>query len=273
MGTVWRAKHDDMSDAAARVWGGKGPPWRGQKYTGPPLGKVLHLYVDFFSPYGYLGSLGLDEIADHYGCTVEWHPMLLGKSYFGPTSVMKMPAVPSIPMKGPYTTRDIPRMAALMQVPLDYCGLMIPPTHTGRAFWYVHSTLGAEAATELARVMYRAHWSEGQDLGDPEEVARVGAQVLQGVSEADLLEGLKSDEAKRLQRDGVQQSIAAGVWGSPTVVVDGEMFWGVDRLWMVEEWLKRGGWIDGVELPSREMAEAIVEHTSVFEGVPPTSKL
>ena len=88
-----------MSDAAKRVWGGKGPPWRGQKYTGPPLGKVLHLYVDFFSPYGYLGSLGLDEIADHYGCTVEWHPMLLGKSYFGPTSVMKMPAVPSIPMK------------------------------------------------------------------------------------------------------------------------------------------------------------------------------
>ena len=52
-----------------------------------------------------------------------------------------------------------------------------------------------------------------QDLGDPDEVARVGAQVLQGVSEADLLEGLKSDEAKRLQRDGVQQSIAAGVWG------------------------------------------------------------
>merc|ERR1711865_216111 len=167
------------ASATARVWGGKGPPWRQQKYEGPPLGKVLHLYVDFFSPYGYLGSLGLEEIAHHYGCKVSWHPMLLGKSYFGPTSVMKMPAVPSIPMKGPYTTRDIPRMAALMQVPLDYAGLMIPPTHTGRAFWYVHSTLGAEAATELARVMYRAHWSEGQDLGDFEQVARVGAQVLQ----------------------------------------------------------------------------------------------
>merc|ERR1711865_96035 len=45
------------ASATARVWGGKGPPWRQQKYEGPPLGKVLHLYVDFFSPYGYLGSL------------------------------------------------------------------------------------------------------------------------------------------------------------------------------------------------------------------------
>ena len=57
--------------------------------------------------------------------------MLLGKSYFGPTSVMKMPAVPSIPLKGPYTSRDIPRMAALMGVPLKMERLMLPPVHTG----------------------------------------------------------------------------------------------------------------------------------------------
>ena len=39
--------------------------------------------------------MAIEEIADHYGCEVKWCPMLLGKSYFGPTSVMKMPAVPS----------------------------------------------------------------------------------------------------------------------------------------------------------------------------------
>ena len=109
-----------------KPWKGGYPPWRAQAYTGPPLNKDIELHIDFFSPYGYLGSLGLEEIAHHYGCKVRWCPMLLGKSYFGPTSVLKMPAVPSIPLKGPYTTRDIPRLGVLMSVPLEM-QMMLPP--------------------------------------------------------------------------------------------------------------------------------------------------
>merc|ERR1719195_1809604 len=178
---------------------------------------------------------------------------------------MKMPAVPSIPMKGPYTTRDIPRLAALMGVPLSMSSLMVPPTHTGRAFWYAHQKAGHDAAKNLGMAMYQAYWTDGKNLGNPEEVAKLGAAVL-GVGEAEMLAGLKSPEAKQLHAQGVEQSITAGVWGSPTFVVDGEMFWGVDRLWMVEEWLKHGdgGWCKGAELPSREQAEALVVPTSVF---------
>lgn len=94
----------------------------------------------------------------------------------------------------------------------------------------------------------------------------MGAAALKDITEKQLLAGLQSDDAKRLQRDSVQDSIRAGVWGSPTVVVDGEMFWGVDRLWMVEEWLRSGGWLDGVELPSSEACESMVEYTSVWSG-------
>jgi len=255
-----------MSKAAMTVWGGRGPPWRGSPYQGKPLNKVIHLYIDFFSPYGYLGSLGIEEMAAHYGCTVKWHPMLLGKSYFGPSSVMKMPAVPSIPLKGPYTTRDIPRLAALMEVPLSLKHLMLPPTHAGRAFWHVHSTMGEEAAMKLGRATYEAHWTHGENLGDPAEVARVAAAVLPETSVEAMLDGIRSAAAKALHVTGVEESIEAGVWGSPTFIVDGEMFWGVDRLWMVEEWLKRGdaGWCQGVELPSREQAQGLVQYTSVF---------
>jgi len=203
--------------------------------------------------------------------------MLLGKSYFGPTSVMKMPAVPSIPLKGPYTTRDIPRLGALMQVPLTL-NMLLPPTHTGRAFWHVHSIHGLDAATTLARALYQAHWSKGQDMGQISEIARVAAETLPGlVTEESMTAGISSAEAKRLHADGVQASIAAGVWGSPTFVVDGEIFWGVDRLWMVEEWLRQGGahgtgWLTeevSSTLPSLEDGTALVEHTSVFPAVPP----
>ena len=207
--------------------------------------------------------------------------MLLGKSYFGPTSVMQMPAVPSIPLKGPYTTRDIPRLGLLMAVPLEM-QMMLPPTHCGRAFWYVHAKHGAAQAEKLARAMYRAHWSEGINLSTIKEIATLGARVLPGLeTEASLEAGIKSPSAKAAHAAGVEASIKAGVWGSPTFVVDGEIFWGVDRLWMVEEWLKQdakrqakgqdgAGWLRaGDAVPNHEFGQAMVVPTSVYRGAKP----
>jgi 2-hydroxychromene-2-carboxylate isomerase len=45
-----------------------------------------------------------------------------------------------------------------------------------------------------------------------------------------------------LLRNAVAEATAAGIFGSPTIVVDGEPFWGSDRLGEVDEWLARGGW-------------------------------
>jgi 2-hydroxychromene-2-carboxylate isomerase len=152
-----------------------------------------------------------------------------------------------------------------MKVPLSMENMMLPPVHTGRAYWHAYQTHGEQAAIQVARAMYKAHWTDGKDLGDASEVAHVGATTL-GVDYEEMLAGIKSPEAKKLHAQGVKESIEAGVWGSPTFVVDGEIFWGVDRLWMVEEWLKSGdgGWCKGTELPTREQAEAFVEYTSVY---------
>jgi len=211
--------------------------------------------------------------------------MLLGKSYFGPSSVMKMPAVPSIPLKGPYTTRDIPRLGVLMSIPLEM-QMMLPPTHCGRAFWYVNAKHGAEKAAVLARAMYRAHWSDGINLSTPEEIAKVGVLCFPGLeTEATMEAGIRSQAAKAAHAAGVEASIAAGVWGSPTFVVDGEIFWGVDRLWMVEEWLKQGaaqqakgekgsGWLsEDNDVPDLEFGEGMVVPTSVFPAATPKAKL
>jgi len=57
-----------------------------------------------------------------------------------------------------------------------------------------------------------------------------------------LAAGAASDEAATLLRTAVAASIQAGIFGSPTVVVDDEPFWGADRLRDVDEWLACGGW-------------------------------
>jgi 2-hydroxychromene-2-carboxylate isomerase len=63
-----------------------------------------------------------------------------------------------------------------------------------------------------------------------------------GLLPAEVAAGVASDEASTLLRNAVSASIAAGVFGSPTLVVDGEPFWGFDRLGEAEEWLATGGW-------------------------------
>jgi 2-hydroxychromene-2-carboxylate isomerase len=63
-----------------------------------------------------------------------------------------------------------------------------------------------------------------------------------GVAPAEMLAGIESDAARSDLRDAVAASLARGVFGSPFFFVDGEPFWGSDRLEQVDEWLSSGGW-------------------------------
>jgi len=57
-----------------------------------------------------------------------------------------------------------------------------------------------------------------------------------------VLTALKDPAIKQRVRDETDRAIERGVFGSPFIVVDGEGFWGSDRLWMVKKWLQKGGW-------------------------------
>jgi 2-hydroxychromene-2-carboxylate isomerase len=63
-----------------------------------------------------------------------------------------------------------------------------------------------------------------------------------GIDASALRTGLDSDEARTDLREAVTRSLECGVFGSPFILVDGEPFWGSDRLDLVDEWLERGGW-------------------------------
>ena len=63
-----------------------------------------------------------------------------------------------------------------------------------------------------------------------------------GVDRAALASGLEDPAVKELAKQKVDAAIARGVFGSPFFIVDGEPFWGVDRMPMLEDWVRRGGW-------------------------------
>jgi 2-hydroxychromene-2-carboxylate isomerase len=201
--------------------------------TLPPL----QFHFDFISPYGYFASLRIDEIAAKHGRTVTWHPMLLGVSVM---KVMGLKPLMDTPLKGPYVARDVARYARRHGVVLgrDPAAPPMNPLTAGRAFaWTAQHR--PENAKPLARAMLHAYWSEGVDLSSPEALRGLAPASLDSAA---LVAATQGPEAARFLRDAVEASLAAGVFGSPTVVVDGEPFWGVDRLDDVAHWLATGGW-------------------------------
>jgi 2-hydroxychromene-2-carboxylate isomerase len=195
-------------------------------------------YFDFISPYGYFASRRIEALAARHGREVDWRPMLLGVAVL---KVMGLKPLLETPLKGEYVKRDVLRYARRHAVPLkrDLNASVGNPLPPARAFYWVkqqHPHL--EAA--MAHALFKAFWAEGRDLSTPEQVGAI--ELPGGLDGGVLAEATASEEAASLLRNAVASALKMGVFGSPTVLVDGEPFWGVDRLPDVDAWLEVGGW-------------------------------
>ena len=198
----------------------------------------LAFYFDFISPYGYFASLRIEELAARHGRTVDWRPMLLGVAVL---KVMGLKPLLDTPLKGDYIRRDVLRQARRDGIRLgrDLNASVGNPLPPARAFCWVRQN-HPELAPAMAHALFHAFWAEGRDLSTPEAVGAIA--LPSGLESAAVIEGAAGDEAASLLRNAVAASIKAGVFGSPTIVVDGEPFWGADRLADVDAWLACGGW-------------------------------
>jgi 2-hydroxychromene-2-carboxylate isomerase len=198
----------------------------------------IDFYFDFLSMYGYFASLRIEAIAARHGRSVRWHSMLLGVSVM---KTMGLKPLLETPLKGDYVVRDSLRYVRkhglkLARQPADP---MMDPRPAARAFyWLRHNHPGTE--TSFAKEVLDRYWRLAQDLGNPEQVA--GIAPLLGLEVAALREGMESDIAREELRSAVAASLERGVFGSPFFIVDGEPFWGSDRLEQLDNWLASGGW-------------------------------
>jgi 2-hydroxychromene-2-carboxylate isomerase len=113
------------------------------------------------------------------------------------------------------------------------------PLPAARAFVWLKQQDPA-LAKRFGQAVYAAHWAEGRDMSSTDAVADIGASM--GIGRAALLAALQDDAVKAKLRDDVAAAIAAGVFGVPSFITGGEMFWGADRLPMLEQWIRTGGW-------------------------------
>ena len=202
------------------------------------MGARIDFYFEFASPYGYFASTQIDAIGARHGRAVHWCPIMLGAAFklTGSRPLMHTP------LKGEYMMRDLPRFARWLGVPYTEPPAAAMPMNSlaaSRSFLWLEERDPGLAKT-LARAVLHAHWGEGRDVSAPEAVADVAAPL--GVDRDALLAAVADPAIKQRLKDRTEAAIGRGVFGSPFIFVDGEAFWGADRLPQVEAWLERGGW-------------------------------
>lgn len=200
------------------------------------MANPIQFYFDFASPYGYMAATQISGLAAKHGRRVEWKPILLGVVFKVTGGVPLL----SAPLKGDYSRRDMERSARLYNIPLKLPSKFpIASQAPARVIYWLESQ-GAAKQEEAVLALYRAYMVEDRDISAPEVTAGVAAgigldpkKVLEAVADPVMKERLKAETEAALQR---------GVFGSPYVIVDGEPFWGCDRLDHVDRWLATGGW-------------------------------
>jgi 2-hydroxychromene-2-carboxylate isomerase len=196
----------------------------------------IDFYFDFSSPYGYIASTKIDAIAAKYGRATTWRPFLLGAAF----KATGMQPLPSVPIKGDYAIRDMPRTARFLGVPYRHPSKFpIATVAPARAFYWLNAKSPAKAK-ELASALYSAYFVDDIDISNAEETLAVAAKL--GLPADEMRAGINDQAVKDLTRKHADEAIAIGAFGSPYIVVDGEPFWGSDRLDQVEKWLATGGY-------------------------------
>ncbi|MHA1599924.1 MAG: 2-hydroxychromene-2-carboxylate isomerase [Alphaproteobacteria bacterium] len=200
------------------------------------MAKPIEFYFDFSSPYGYLAAQRIDEIGAENGREVVWRPFLLGVVF---KSTGGQPLL-DIPMKGDYARRDLARSARLMEIPFAIPkAFPFMSVSACRATYWLNEHDPA-AGKALAQALYRAAFAEGRNIADPQGVADVAADL--GHGREDVIAAMQNPRIKDLLKHEVDAAQRKGVFGSPYFIVDGEPFWGYDRLEDLGVWLESGGW-------------------------------
>ena len=196
----------------------------------------IDFYFDFSSPYGYLMAEKIDAVAPRYGRKVKWQPILLGVIF---QSTGARPPVAGSSSKANYMMADFHRSARFLGVPYNPPSRFpLPTQNAARAYYWLHAQ-DCALARQFALAVYRGFFVDDLDISSPETVLEIAAKL--GVDRNSLATALQSPEIKAKLKAQCETALQAGVFGSPHVIIDGEAFFGADRLPQIEHWLATGG--------------------------------
>lgn len=185
------------------------------------MSRALRFHFDFLSPYAYLAWTQIHAIAGAAGREVEPVPVV----FAGLLDAHGTRGPAEIPAKRRYLVKDILRIADALGVPIAPPFAL--PFRSLHALRIASLPLEPTTRRRLIDRLYAGAWARSEDLADRAVLERIVSAV--GL-DRDIVAQAEAPENKERLRSQTEGAIAAGVFGVPTVIVDGELFWGSDSL-------------------------------------------
>jgi 2-hydroxychromene-2-carboxylate isomerase len=198
----------------------------------------LRFFFDFVSPYAYIAWTQIHDLAQRHRRSVEPVPVLFAalldaNGQMGPAE---------IPNKRMYVMKDVLRIAHALGLPLSS-----PPAHPFNPLLALRVAGGPMSADQRRRLidgLFAATWAGGSGVEDPAKVAELASAVgLDGVA---CVTTAATSQAKATLRAQTDAAVAAGVFGVPSILADGELFWGYDAFPHIERRLRGQDPIDAM---------------------------
>ena len=194
------------------------------------MGRTLDYYFATMSPWAYLGHERLQRLAHQAGAELRVRPMDLGKIF--PISG-GLPLGKRSPQRQAYRLQEMARWSQWLQRPLNLHPRFFPVSGdaSSRLISVVAERDGQDAAMRLSGAVLAAVWTEERDIADE---ATLAALLAKCELSPERLAQSQGEQAQALADAHTQAAIDAGVFGAPSYVFDGELFWGQDRLDFLE---------------------------------------
>ncbi len=209
--------------------------------------KQIHFYFDFISPYAWLAFQALPQALKGISHEVHYHPVVFGAmlKHHGQLGPAEMPG------KRDWTYRQVLWLAKQQGTDLK-----LPAAHPFNSLALLRLAVAAAGATGSAassntqgqpnryvvETIFRHVWCEGLEATDPDRLATMQAHLFSQPS-VNFLDP-QSAEVKQLLQQQTQQAIDLGLFGVPSMVVDGQVFWGNDALPMLRAYLEGDAWFE-----------------------------
>jgi 2-hydroxychromene-2-carboxylate isomerase len=190
------------------------------------MAKVVDYYLTPISPYVYLGHDRFVAVARRHGATVAVKPVNFGQVF--PVSG-GLPLSKRAPQRQAYRLVELQRWSRHLGLPLSLHPAHFPVSADLAACWILAALEhGDDAALDFNGALGRAVWVQQRDISDPTTLEAIAGEL--GHDPAALAERANAPDIAVRYATLTQEAIDRGVFGAPTYVCDGELFWGQDRL-------------------------------------------
>ncbi len=194
------------------------------------MGKKLEFFYDCSSPWTYLAFSKIEDVARHHNADLIWRPILVGGVFNAVNPSVYESRQRPVKPKARYFAKDLQDWA-------HFYGLKIgqPTVFPVNS---VKAMRGAFVAHEHGRIspysrcVFEQYWGEDRDISKDEVLRDIIRMV--GLDEQEYFTKVASPEYKDKLKRNTDELIERGGFGSPTMFVDGDMYFGNDRLPLVE---------------------------------------